>query len=177
MLPEHTAIARDHQHAALLQRVALGSALPKSPPQSADRASYGSDREDGAQPRPQLGGSIHSQRRVGVERAIVPGRLPKPGDESRRAITDDVELGARGVQALQVAMQLHRVLSAVQSTKVADEHEHGGPVTPQRMQRDGRAELVQDRQRADRLRPLHVSLGATWTAMVRTIDSRPSDYA
>ena len=93
--------------------------------------------------------------------------LAKSGNEAWTAVSNQVQPGPTGLYLLGVAVQLHSMLTAVDSAKVAHKDQHRCLISPQALDRD---RLVAFRQHgvatqigARRFhRPQSVALGGAW---------------
>src|SRR5450755_314721 len=111
MVPTDLARRCDHERSALLPLVALRAALTRTVAQCLPRVGERARIERRADAALELGGAIHRERWIGVDRSDPAGLLAKPGDEARRAIADHVELGAGGAHRFDIAEQSCDVLA------------------------------------------------------------------
>jgi hypothetical protein len=114
----------------LLPRIALSRALASAARERADRLAERQRVERLHHPALELGGAEHRQGRIGIERPVEAGLVAEPRDEAGRAVTDHDQVGPGAADQLDLAVQLHHVVTAVDSTEVAEEHQHDRAVTP-----------------------------------------------
>jgi len=86
--------------------------------------------------------------------------VPEGAGLVRGAVPDDHELGAEGMEAVEVAGERADLLAAEDSTKVADEHEHDGAVAPEGGEGDLGAGSVEDGERGEIVSERHVGSGS-----------------
>jgi hypothetical protein len=127
----HLAVGVDHEDASLLPWITLCACLAEA----AAIGRYCAPDRPQVEARPhglnQFERGIRITARVGEDDARVTGLVAEPGDEAGGTVPHQYEVGARSADEGLVALQLHRLLSAEQSTEVAHEREHGWRVAPE----------------------------------------------
>ena len=145
-LVAHAIRRPQHEHAALLHRIAPSRALPEALREGPQTLQEAPGMEG---PAPAIGEARRAeglQRRVRIERARVARDFTETLQVLGLSRPDDDERGAPSLDPGLRGGQVSDLLTAEDSAEVADEGEDGLPVGPGAAERDGAALGVEDRE-------------------------------
>ena len=96
-------------------------------------------------------GLVAGSSRVGVDFALVPGLLAEALDEPGLAVADNDQPRSLRLDSRFLVVQLHHLLLAKESAKMANECDDNGSPFPEGLKGDLLAALVEDRQICQRV--------------------------
>jgi hypothetical protein len=148
-LKAHARAWPEHEHPTLLDRVTLAGSLAKAGAERLDALQDG-ERVESAGPTMRKPRSVETrERRVGEEKAPIARRIAESSQVFGAPAPDHRHVAAPLANLGLCRDEASDLLAAEDSTEVPNEDEHQGDPLPERAEADGRAKLVEHRERRE----------------------------